>query len=109
MRPARRGLPVIVLVALLASVVVTPLAIVTARRVGVVDIPGPLKVHARPIPLVGGVGVMAGVAVAIAGVQPSLLLPLGVSLLLGLVDDLRGLSPPTRLGASAATRSVAAA
>src|SRR6266545_1339707 len=97
MRPGQRGRPVIFVVALVASVVVTPLAMVAARRTGVVDVPGPLKVHAHPVPLVGGIGVMAGVAVALAGVQPSLLVPLGFSFLVGLLDDLRGLSARTRL------------
>ena len=36
-----------------------------ALRVGMVDMPGPRKVHATPIPLLGGVAIYGGVVVAI--------------------------------------------
>jgi UDP-GlcNAc:undecaprenyl-phosphate GlcNAc-1-phosphate transferase len=42
------------LVALLCSSIVTPLAIRLGRRLGILDLPGPRKVHVDPIPLTGG-------------------------------------------------------
>src|SRR2546423_13994147 len=36
-----------------------------ALRVGMVDLPGPRKVHARPIPLLGGLAMYGGVLLAI--------------------------------------------
>lgn len=44
-------------IAAVASILLTPLAISVARRMSLVDRPGTLKVHDRPVPL-------AGVAVA---------------------------------------------
>ena len=66
------------IVALLVAVVATPIAARIAKRVGVVDRPGPLKVHARPVPYLGGVAVFAGVAGPVAAARPSLLVPLAL-------------------------------
>jgi len=71
-------------------------------RVGIVDTPGgdALKVHSRPTPLLGGVGVFAGlhVGLLIEGVDDvALLAGSSLVLVLGLVDDRSGLSPKVRL------------
>ncbi len=70
-------------------------------RLGVVDLPdGDLKPHTgQPVPL-GGVGLMFGLHVGLAGageLDPGLLAATGLAFLLGLVDDIRGLSPLVRL------------
>lgn len=102
-----------------------------APRWGLIDQPGERKIHARPIPLGGGLAIWCGIVLplaisqlvvwlAISGVVPTTLIPeilrphlagfweqsgklwllLGVAtlmMLLGLADDLRGLSWKLRL------------
>jgi UDP-GlcNAc:undecaprenyl-phosphate GlcNAc-1-phosphate transferase len=53
------------LIALSASLVLTVPVRALAIRVGMVDLPGPRKVHATPIPLLGGLAMYAGVMLAI--------------------------------------------
>jgi len=53
------------LIALLASLVLTVPVRALAIRVGMVDSPGPRKVHLKPIPLLGGLAIYAGVMLAI--------------------------------------------
>ena len=52
-------------IALLASMVITVPVRALAIRVGMVDLPGPRKVHLKPIPLLGGLAMYAGVMLAI--------------------------------------------
>ena len=52
-------------IALAASLGFTARVRALALRVGMVDLPGPRKVHAAPIPLLGGVAIYGGVVVAI--------------------------------------------
>ncbi len=88
------------------TVLLLPLVIKLCRRWRVLDFPGPLKIHARPTPRLGGV------AVAVACGSIGLLYnpralgtewPFFASLALiwtsGLIDDIRGLSPILRLAA----------
>jgi UDP-GlcNAc:undecaprenyl-phosphate GlcNAc-1-phosphate transferase len=84
-------------IALLATVLVTPIAGRVARATGVVDRPGPLKVQTHPVPYLGGVAVFAGLAGPVGWAQPLLLVPLGLALLLGLADDAADVSPRLRL------------
>jgi UDP-GlcNAc:undecaprenyl-phosphate/decaprenyl-phosphate GlcNAc-1-phosphate transferase len=53
------------LIALSASLVLTVPVRALAIRVGMVDAPGPRKVHLKPIPLLGGLAIYAGVMLAI--------------------------------------------
>jgi UDP-GlcNAc:undecaprenyl-phosphate GlcNAc-1-phosphate transferase len=53
------------LIALLASLTLTVPVRAFALRVGMVDRPGPRKVHMQPIPLLGGLAIYAGVALAV--------------------------------------------
>ena len=48
------------LTALVISMVVIPMMIRLAPRIGMVDHPDPRKVHAKPIPRAGGVGIVLG-------------------------------------------------
>ncbi|MEY2461187.1 MAG: UDP-GlcNAc:undecaprenyl-phosphate/decaprenyl-phosphate GlcNAc-phosphate transferase [Acidimicrobiaceae bacterium] len=82
--------------ALISAVLVTPAAIWVAGRMGLVDHPGPLKVHEKPVPYVGGVGVAAALAWGVGSTRPSLLVPLGAALALGLLDDATSLPPLSR-------------
>ena len=56
------------LIALSASLVLTVPVRALAIRVGMVDLPGPRKVHLKPIPLLGGLAIYAGVMLAILAV-----------------------------------------
>jgi len=88
---------------------VTPSIIRIAHRVGAVDHPGPRKIHAAPIPRVGGVAVFLGFSAGLAfaafatgyatnsqigrtGYWSGLALAAAGVLVLGLVDDLRPVS-----------------
>src|ERR1700751_273480 len=53
------------LIALLASVTLTVPVRAFALRVGMVDRPGPRKVHLQPIPLLGGLAIYGGVVLAV--------------------------------------------
>jgi UDP-GlcNAc:undecaprenyl-phosphate GlcNAc-1-phosphate transferase len=52
-------------IALLASMALTVPVRALALRVGMVDLPGPRKVHLQPIPLLGGLAMYGGVMLAI--------------------------------------------
>jgi UDP-GlcNAc:undecaprenyl-phosphate/decaprenyl-phosphate GlcNAc-1-phosphate transferase len=94
--------------AFVVSLGLTPAAATFARRVGLVDHPGPLKPQARPTPYLGGVGVAVATAVGAAVFRPWLLVPLAMALVLGTVDDLRPLPPIVRLLAELGTGAVLA-
>ena len=95
-------------IALIATVFLTPLAMRLAQRFGILDIPDQqLKPHARPTPYLGGAAIgLAWAAALIAAMLlgrcewhsllPLLLGGLAMSVL-GLVDDIRHLSPRIRL------------
>ena len=48
-------------IALFASLMLTVPVRALALRVGMVDLPGPRKVHVQPIPLLGGLAMYGGV------------------------------------------------
>jgi UDP-GlcNAc:undecaprenyl-phosphate GlcNAc-1-phosphate transferase len=79
------------------AAVLCPVCARVATRAGIVDRPGALKVHERPVPYLGGLAVFAGmtVATAISG-RLLLLVPGALALLLGLADDARGVPPAAR-------------
>src|SRR5258708_38601841 len=53
------------IIALLASLVLTVPVRALALRVGMVDLPGPRKVHLQPIPLLGGLAMYASVVLGV--------------------------------------------
>jgi UDP-GlcNAc:undecaprenyl-phosphate/decaprenyl-phosphate GlcNAc-1-phosphate transferase len=57
---------VLALVSFGASLVLTRLVRVFATRIGAVDQPGPRKVHAVPVPRLGGVSIFLSISIAIA-------------------------------------------
>jgi UDP-GlcNAc:undecaprenyl-phosphate/decaprenyl-phosphate GlcNAc-1-phosphate transferase len=89
---------VALIVALVVAVVVAPLAAHLARRIGLVDRPGPRKVQTEPVPYLGGLAVYAALAGPVAVARPVLLVPLSLSLVLGLADDIAAPPPRLRLG-----------
>src|SRR5258708_13839302 len=52
-------------IALVASLILTVPVRALALRVGMVDLPGPRKVHLQPIPLLGGLAMYAGVVLGV--------------------------------------------
>lgn len=100
-------------IAFVASLALTPVMIRVANKYGVMDMPDQkLKPHARPTPYLGGmaIGLAWVIALLASLVLGKLPVPSGVIFLaggigmmvLGLLDDLRDLSPKLRLGAGAA-------
>lgn len=88
----------VVVVALVAALVATPLAILLARRTGIMDRPGALKLQAEATPYLGGLGVFAGVLVGGLTGHPWVLLGCGAALILGTSDDRFDLPAIARLG-----------
>lgn len=99
-------------VALVATLVVTPVVRELSVRASLVDRPGGRKVHVKAVPRLGGIGIFAGFSVALAvevagglaGWWPAVIshndLPLAGALAgcaaifaVGLIDDVRGLTP----------------
>jgi UDP-GlcNAc:undecaprenyl-phosphate/decaprenyl-phosphate GlcNAc-1-phosphate transferase len=90
----------VALIAFVASVIVaviaTPLAARLAGHFGIVDRPGPLKVHAVPVPYLGGVAVLVAVAAGAVTHLTLWLVAPALACFLGLADDLWGLDPRVR-------------
>ena len=98
-------------VAGVVSLVLTPLAIRAALRLGVLDHPGERKSHRTPTPYLGGIAIVIAVTLAIVvaalargetvATLTQLLGILAIALAMsatGLVDDLRGLPVAVRFG-----------
>jgi UDP-GlcNAc:undecaprenyl-phosphate/decaprenyl-phosphate GlcNAc-1-phosphate transferase len=94
--------------AFLVAFVATPLAMRLARRVQLVDQPGPLKPQTSATPYLGGVAVAFGLLVGTLAHRPILLIPLGMALAIGTADDVRPLPPVARLAAEFLTAVVLA-
>ncbi len=86
-------------VAAAVTTVLTPVAGAVARRLALVDRPGPLKVQQAPVPYLGGAAVAAGAAVGLAAAgRWTLALPPLLALTLGIADDRHDLPARARLG-----------
>ena len=96
-------------VALVVGLIATPIAIRVAVRLDVVDRPGPLKPQAAAVPYLGGVAVFVALAGPVAVDRPSLLIPLALALVVGLVDDISPRSVGFRLVCQLAVAVTAAA
>lgn len=92
-----------VMLAFVLALLVTPLAGRWAFKFGAVDRPDQRKVHDRVMPRLGGLAVFLSFVAAvlltgkIAGPVAGLLIGGSVILLLGIIDDIRGLSPRVKL------------
>lgn len=99
-------------VAAVVSYIVTPLVRRLAVQVGAVDIPDDRKVHSEPTPRLGGLAMYAAfvVAIGVAYMLPDFRElfressePLGILgaatalIIVGVIDDIRGMSAPTKL------------
>lgn len=81
----------------------------------VYDSPGPLKIHSRPIPRLGGVAITLALAATLGiaaheqssfGVVWPFFAALGLIWITGLIDDLRGLPPAIRIVAQFAAAAL---
>jgi UDP-GlcNAc:undecaprenyl-phosphate/decaprenyl-phosphate GlcNAc-1-phosphate transferase len=100
---------VALIVPLVVCAALTPLLARLAMRLGVVDRPGALKVHERPVPYLGGVAVLVALAGPVAVGRPTLAVPLVLATALGLADDVAELPPGLRLVAEVGIGVTAAA
>jgi len=116
---------IVFVVAAIAAVGLTPLVIRLAASWGLFDAPhGERRVHTQPLPRLGGVAVFGAMAIgllvvgigALAGLDAAggphtfffgVLFGGGIVFATGLVDDLRGLRPATKLTAQLVAASVA--
>lgn len=96
-------------IAFLVVVLLVPVVTRLCAHWRLVDVPGPLKIHSRPIPRLGGVAIAFAIPAAAFISKPHLALhewpffaALGLIWATGLVDDVRGLSPIFRLAAQIA-------
>lgn len=97
-----------VLVAVIVTLVSAPFIRRVALRRGVVDHPGPLKIHRTPVPYLGGVAVFIGLIVGPVGAgRLALFVPYVLALALGVLDDIRGVQPRVRLSAELVIGAVA--
>lgn len=93
-----------------AAMLLTPLVGRASTALGLVDAPGGRKIHARTVPRLGGVAVVLAACLALAGVtvmfdiDPSLFSAMrafviagAIIFVAGVVDDVRGLGPGTKL------------
>ena len=99
-------------VAAVVTLVITPLTARLAVRVGAIDLPRDRDLHEAPVPLLGGLAILAGLLVASA-----IFIPLdgetrgilGGALLVGIVgvfDDLYDLPPALKLAGQAAAAAI---
>ena len=112
--------PLLFLVALLATLLATPLAKCIAQHLGAIDKPDERRINKVPIPRMGGIGIalglVAAVAVQVAGTKllgwPTVFVPhmqlqgvdyklltvaVVIVFLTGAIDDVRNLKPRQKL------------
>src|SRR4051812_29301608 len=74
-----------------------------APSLGLIDVPGGRKTHARPVPLVGGLAIFASLLATawMAGIAPSagwFLFALSIVIAVGCWDDVAEISPRLKFG-----------
>ena len=111
-------------VSLVVAFGIMPAVIRVAHRVGAVDHPGERRAHSGSIPRLGGIGIFVafvagvGASTVVAGRAgtlsgpvdynwPGVALGMCVIFLAGLIDDLRGLRPSTKLAFQTAAAAIA--
>lgn len=99
------GIVIITAIALIVSLLVYPFVLRFAIKRKIFDNPGARKLQKTPVPVFGGVGVYLGIIAAIgvsffimrSGVMVYGLIAMTAMLLIGVWDDIAGLSPYIRL------------
>jgi len=100
-------------IAFAAALLFTPCVQFTCRQWKLYDVPGPLKIHSRPIPRLGGVAIALALFSGIILPRDFRAFPswpifasLTVVWVAGLIDDVRGLPPVARLIAQITAASI---
>ncbi|MFC1496518.1 MraY family glycosyltransferase [Candidatus Margulisiibacteriota bacterium] len=97
-----------VIITIFATIIIVPIIRYFAKRYKVIDLPGRRKVHHQAVPLMGGVAIYLGFLVGLLLNYDKIgfILPVFVAgtiiLVVGVIDDIRGLSPQLRLAAQLA-------
>lgn len=102
----------VLLVAWVGTSAVTPVMVQLGHARGWVDRPSERKIHVQPTPRIGGIAIYAGFAgsVLMNAILPDWMTALFVAgtllLVVGILDDLRGLSAGTKLAAQVAAAAI---
>ncbi len=89
--------------AFIITLILTPFLKKIACSVGAYDFPSPRRVNKKPVPNGGGLAIYAGVMITLLLIMPlstplkGIMLGGTIILLIGIVDDIRGLSPRVKL------------
>ena len=92
-----------VIIAFLVAFIAAPIAVKLAKKWGVMDAPDDRKVHKYSMPRMGGLAIYAGFLVAVLATQTintqliGILIGCTIIVLLGIVDDIKGVSPKVKL------------
>lgn len=92
-----------VVIAFFVTFISTPIVFRLARRWGAMDAPCDRKVHTCSMPRMGGLAIYAGFIAAVLATQTidaklaGILIGCTIIVLLGIVDDIKGLSPKVKL------------
>ncbi|CAN5148660.1 MraY family glycosyltransferase [soil metagenome] len=101
--------------ALIIALIVTPIVRIYGHRFGLLDEPGGRKVHAVPVPRLGGIAmaIAFGIAIGLAAIfsndlgatlglrpnrAPAILAGVSLLLVVGIIDDTRGMRAFVKLG-----------
>jgi len=95
------------LVAVAIVLALTPVVRRAALALNIVDRPGPLKVQREPVPYLGGVALFVAIGAVLSVTHPAWLWPLALAMMLGIVDDVRAISPRWRFVAQTGVGLVA--
>ena len=92
-----------VIIAFLVAFIAAPITLKLAKKWGAMDAPGGRKVHTYSMPRMGGLAIYAGFLVAVLATQTintqliGILIGCTMIVLLGIIDDIKGLSPKVKL------------
>jgi len=92
-----------VAIAFLVAFIATPIVIKFAKKWGAMDAPNDRKVHTYSMPRLGGLAIFAGFLTAVLATQAintqliGILIGCTIIVLLGIVDDIKGVSPKVKL------------
>lgn len=99
-------------IALVSALILVPLLRSLALKIQFVDLPSSRKVHTRPLALLGGVGIYLSFGLAVAITAPfglpllGIVAGAGLLMILGLIDDRRGMHPGIKLAGQAAAAAI---